>query len=243
MGTKSTTGSLSGAPAEQRERFFFVVMAVAIGISVLAGFGIYVALGITSFNAPWWVHIHGVSFMAWIGLYLTQNLFVLRNSIDQHRRLGRIGAVLAIWMVIVGYVLTPVTLATDRVPPVPIFTPAFFLALDWVNITCFAALIFSALYFRRQTEWHRRLMLCATICVIAPAVGRLLSLAGLMTEWSNMGVLLIYVAIAMFADWRIKGQVHPAYFWGFSAIFMQAPAITGLAALPSFQGLAMRIAS
>ena len=181
--------------------------------------------------------------MAWIGLYLTQNLLVSKNAIDQHRRLGRIGAVLAVWMVIVGLVLTPVTLATGRVPPIPIFTPSFFLALDWVNITCFAALVFAALYFRKQTDWHRRLMLCATICVIAPALGRILNLAGAMTEWNNIGVLLIYVAAAMFADWRIRGKVHPAYFWGFAAIFVQAPVISALAAFTPFQQLAMSIAS
>ena len=51
---------------EQRERFFFLVMAVAIGATVLAGFGNNIVLGRSSFNSPWWVHIHGVSFMAWI---------------------------------------------------------------------------------------------------------------------------------------------------------------------------------
>ena len=226
--------------SEQLERRFFLGMALAIAATVLAGFGSFAAIGISSFGAPWWVHVHGLSFLAWIGLYVTQNLFVYRRSIEQHRRLGRIGMGLAGWMILVGLLLTPVTVGNGRFPP--FFTPAFFLALDWTNIACFAALVYAAFHFRRQTDWHRRLMLCATICVIAPAVGRLLVLAGAMSGWSNVGDLLLYVAIAMVADWRIRGRVHPAYFWGFGAIFAMAPIIDALVAFPPFEALARSIA-
>ena len=215
-------------------------MALLIAATVLAGFGAFAALGISSFSAPWWVHIHGVSFMAWIGLFIAQNLFVVSGATDRHRTLGRIGMGLAVWMIAVGLVLTPVTVANGRFPP--FFTPTFFLALDWVNIACFAGLVFAAFYFRRQTDWHRRLMLCATICVIAPAFGRILVLADVMSGLTNVGAWLLYVVIAMVADWRIRGKVHPAYLWGFAAIFAMAPVISGLAALPAFQTLALRIA-
>ena len=239
--TEITAAGHEPAPsAEHRERVFFFVMAWAIALTVVAGFGSYVALGISSFAAPWWVHLHAVSFSAWIGLYMTQNFLALRGNLDRHRQLGRIGAGLATWMVLVAVVLTPVTLAANRVPP--IFTPSFFLALDWVNITCFAALVYAALHFRNRTDWHRRLMLCATICVIAPAWGRLLSLGGTTTEWSNIGALLVYVAVAMIADWRIRGRVHTAYYWGFGAIFMMAPVISGLAGFPPLIDLATRLA-
>ena len=226
--------------AEQRERLFFLLMALAIAATVLIGFGAFIALGISSFSAPWWVHVHGVTFMLWIILYVQQNLAVFRGSIEQHRRLGRIGAGLALWMVLLGLVLTPVTVANGRMPP--FFAPAFFLALDWVNIACFAGLVYAALHFRSQTDWHRRLMLCATISVIAPAWGRLLVLADAMSEWTNFGMLLVYVIIAMIADRSIRGRVHPAYVWGFAALFITAPVISGLAAFPPFQTLAMHIA-
>ena len=172
-------GAQGGAPLasiEQRERSFFMAMAVVLALTVLTGFGLFIAVGISSFGAPWWVHVHAVSFMSWIALYLAQNWQVWRGSIDAHRRLGRIGAVLAVWLVVVGLVLTPVTLAVHRSPP--FFTPAQFLALDWVNVAVFAALIGTGLVMRRRSDWHRRLMLCATICVIAPAIGRILVLAG-----------------------------------------------------------------
>lgn len=226
-------GAQGGAPLasiEQRERGFFMAMAAALALTVLTGFGLFIALGISSFGAPWWVHVHGISFMSWMALYLTQNWHVWRGSIDVHRRLGRIGAVLAVWLVVVGLVLTPVTLAVHRSPP--FFTPPQFLALDWVNIAVFAALVGSGIALRRRSDWHRRLMLCATICLIAPAWGRILVIAGVMSPWHNTFALASYVVIAMIADLRIRGRVHPAYFVGLTAILGMGLAIEVLSTFP-----------
>lgn len=225
---------------EQRERRFFMGMALLIAATVATGFGLFLALGISSFGAPWWVHIHAVSFMSWIALYLTQNYFVLQDRIDQHRRLGRIGAILAIWMVLVGLILTPVTIAVHRSPP--FFTPPQFLALDWVNVSIFAALVGTGIAMRKRTDWHRRLMLCATICVIAPAWGRILVLSGLMTPWHNTFAVLSYVVIAMIADLRIRGRIHPAYFIGAAAILSMGAGIELLTGFPPLVEFAGKIA-
>jgi len=91
MGSDATLNALPAPDAEQRERLFFLAMAVAIAATVLTGFGAFALLGISSVRAPWWVHVHGISFMAWIGLYLTQNLLVFRGDTQTHRRLGRAG--------------------------------------------------------------------------------------------------------------------------------------------------------
>jgi hypothetical protein len=222
---------------EIRERRFFFRFSIALTVTVLIGFGSFIAIGISSFDSPWWVHLHAVSFMSWITLYVVQSLLVLRNTVKPHRQLGMIGAALAVWMVLVGLTLTPVTIAADRMPP--FFTPTVFLALDWVNVILFGILVAAALYLRRQTDWHRRLMLCATICVVAPALGRLLALADAATPSNNVALLLIYVAVAMIADRRIRGRVHPAYFWGGGTILAMAPAVALLGALPAFQQFAM----
>ena len=228
----TVAGARSGAPLsiEQRERRFFMAMAVLLALTVLTGFGLFIVIGISSFGAPWWVHVHAVSFMSWIALYLTQNYLIWRGSVDRHRQLGRIGAGLALWLVLVGAVLTPVTLAVHRSPP--FFTPAQFLALDWVNIATFAGLVSAGIALRRDTAWHRRLMLCATICVIAPAWGRILVIAGVMSPWHNTFALLGYLGIAMLADLRIRGRVHPAYGVGLAAIAAMGTAIQLLTAFP-----------
>jgi hypothetical protein len=235
------TVALSGASAESRERLFFLIMASAIALTVLVAFSLFYLAGISSLGSPWWVHVHGVTFMGWIGLYVLQNTLVFKGDIALHRRLGRLGAAYVVWMVIVGLVLTPLTLAVGRSPP--FFTPAYFLALDWVNIGVFGALVYAALRNRHRTDWHRRLMLCATVCVIAPAWGRLIVLSGTaMTATVNVGALLLYVVAAMLFDWGNRGRVHPAYGWGAGALVVMAAGTELLAMLPSFAAAAARIA-
>ena len=230
----------SSTSAESRERLFFLVMAIAIATTVVVGFSLFLAAGISTFNSPWWVHVHAVTFMAWIGFYVLQNTLVFRNDIALHRRLGRIGAGYAVWVVLVGLVLTPLTLAVGRSPP--FFTPAYFLALDLVNVVIFGALFYAAIRNRKRTDWHRRLMLCATICVIAPAVGRLVVLSGnTPTAAVLVSLLLIYVVVAMLFDWANRGRIHAAYFWGAGALVLMGAAIELLAAVPAFAALAGRI--
>jgi hypothetical protein len=233
--------ALPGASAEARERLFFLIMAGAIAVTVAVAFSLFFAAGLSSFDSPWWVHVHGVTFVGWIVLYVAQNTFVFRNDIALHRKLGRFGAGYAAWMVIVGLVLTPLTLAVGRSPP--FFTPAYFLALDWINIAIFGGLVYAAVRNRRRTDWHRRLMLCATIAVIAPAVGRLIVLSGnAMTAPVNAALLLLYVAAGMLFDWGNRGRIHPAYAWGAGALIVFAAATELLPALPFFAGQAARIA-
>lgn len=235
------TVAVPGASAEYRERLFFLVMALAIALTVIVAFGWFYLAGISSFGSPWWVHVHGVTFVGWISLYVVQNVLAFRNDLVVHRKLGRIGAVYAGWMVFVGLVLTPLTLAVGRSPP--FFTPAYFLALDWMNIAVFGALFYAAIRYRKRTDWHRRLMLCATVCVIAPAWGRLIVLTGnAMTAELNVAMLLLYVVAAMLFDWGNRGRVHPAYVWGAGALALFAAATELLAMLPFFAGSAARIA-
>ena len=230
-----------GTTAESRERLFFLVMALVITVTVVTAFSLFLAAGISSFHSPWWVHVHAVTFMAWIGFYVLQNTLVFRDDVALHRRLGRIGAVYAIWMVLVGLVLTPLTLAVGRSPP--FFTPAYFLALDLVNIITFGALLYAAIRNRRRTDWHRRLMLCATICVIAPAIGRLVVLSGLpATAPVISALLLVYAVVAMAFDWANRGRIHAAYFWGAGALVLMVPVIELLAVVPAFTALAGQIA-
>lgn len=236
------TVAVPHASAEQRERLFFLIMAAAIAVTVAVAFSLFYGAGLSSFDSPWWVHVHAVTYVGWIVLYVLQNTLVFRNDIALHRKLGRIGAGYAAWMVLVGLVLTPATLAVGRSPP--FFTPSYFLALDWVNVAVFGALAYAGIRNRRRTDWHRRLMLCATVCVIAPAVGRMIVLSGAaMTAPVNAAFLLLYVIVGMLFDWSNRGRVHPAYFWGAAGLVVFAAGTELLAVLPFFAGAAANIAN
>src|ERR1044071_9246719 len=90
----------AGAIGKRRERLFYTGMAVAILITVFAGFAR------TYFLRPYFepqpllplLHLHGVVFTAWVVLFITQTALVAARRTDIHRRLGVAGAALSALM-------------------------------------------------------------------------------------------------------------------------------------------------
>jgi len=220
-----------------RERLFFFVMALVIAATVVSGFSLQLAMGRSSFGAPWWVHVHGLTFMGWIGIYLTQNFLIWRGELTLHRRLGRVAAFYVGWMVLVGLSVNTLTAINHRIPP--FFEPNAFLVMDWFTVLTFAGLTLAGVAMRGRTDWHRRLMLCGAIQVMTPGVGRLLPLPllGTWIVWSIWAVMLVYVAVAMIYDLRTRGKVHPAYFWGFGAITVSVALMRPIAFSPPMLSL------
>jgi hypothetical protein len=128
-----------------------------------------------------------------------------------------------------------------RVPP--FFPPGVFLVLDVTSILTFAGLTFAAIALRRDPAWHKRLMLCGTIMVMSPALGRLLPmpLLGPWGSWAVSGTMLLYVLAAVLYDRGTRGRVHPAYAWGAGAIIATQLAIAGLSFTPPVLALAARL--
>ena len=63
-----------------RERLFFFMMSLLLIVSALLGFGYFQYAGISSWGAPWWVHVHAFSQMGWLGFYALQNALVVRGD-------------------------------------------------------------------------------------------------------------------------------------------------------------------
>jgi hypothetical protein len=220
-----------------RDRFFFFVMALVIAATTVSGFSLQLAMGRSSFASPWWVHIHGVTFMGWLGIYLTQNFLIWRGETPIHRKLGWFAAGYVGWMVAVGLSVNTLAAINHRIPP--FFEPNVFLVMDWFTVLTFAGLTLTGVAMRGKTDWHRRLMLCGAIQVMTPGVGRLLPLPfmGTWIIWSIWGVMLVYVGVAMTYDLRTRGKIHPAYFWGFGAITLAAGLIRPIAFSPPMLSL------
>jgi hypothetical protein len=215
-----------------RDRGFFLIMAIVIATTVIAGFGLQFAAGRSSLASPWWVHLHGLTFMGWLGIYLTQNLLVYRGNFARHRRLGMVAAGYVGWAVLVGLSVTTLSVANHRVPP--FFEPNVFLVMDWLTVIVFAGLTWAGVRMRGSPDWHRRLMLCGAIQVMTPGVGRLLPmpLLGSWSLWVIWLVMTVYLAAAMIYDLATRGKVHPAYFWGFGTITLAVAVMRPLAFSP-----------
>lgn len=204
-----------GGPALVNERWFFLVMAIVIATTIVFGFTLNAAHMQWHFlELPAQVHLHVAVFLTWILLYVVQNWLIVRGSVRRHRQLGMLGAGPALVMVVLGIVTTAMAIEQHRVPP--FFPPGVFLVLDVLGVVGFGVLTAWAIAVRRQAAWHKRLMVCGTILVMSPALGRILPmpLLGKFAPLALFASMAVFVIAGMLYDLRLRGRIHPAYDWG-----------------------------
>lgn len=158
----------------RRERWFYVCMSVAVVITVFAGFAPTYYLRPYYTTAPLMplLHLHGLVFTSWLVLFVTQTTLVAAHRTDIHRRLGIVGGVIAVLMILIGPT-TAIIRAKQGATPAPDISPLSFLVVPLGDIFVFAVLVGAGFYYRRRPDVHKRLMLLATISILAAAIARL----------------------------------------------------------------------
>ena len=201
-----------GAPAEGTR--FFLIMALVMALVIVAGFSLNLAMGRSSFALPPAFHLHGVIFMGWLGLYLAQALTIATGNRALHRQLGKLAYVWVPAMVAAGVMIILVAVRGTGGPF--FFAQNEFLISNLAGLLVFGGLALWSLKARRYTGWHRRLMLVAMSVLTGPGLGRLLPMPLLIPNaWTiAVSASFIFPVIGMLADWRTRGRVHPAYWWG-----------------------------
>lgn len=158
----------------RRERWFYISMSIAAVITVFAGFAPTYYLRPYFNTAPLMplLHLHGLVFTSWLALFLVQTTLVAAHRTDIHRRLGILGGVIATLMIVIGTV-TAVIRASQGATPVPGVSPLSFLVVPLGDMFVFAILVGAGFYYRRRSDVHKRLMMLATISILAAAIARL----------------------------------------------------------------------
>ena len=211
------------------EERFFLRAAIAMAITVVAGFSLDLVMGRSTFASPPLLHAHAITFMGWVFIYLLQNFFVATGRTDLHRRLGWIGAFWIAAMIVLGLAVSVAMVRRGGVPF--FFQPLQFLVFDPIILLTFAGLTYAAIAMRRQTDWHRRLHYCAMSLLLGPAFGRLLPMP-LLQPWAyecTFAAVMIFPAVGVWSDVRRNGHVHPAWRWGILTLigsFLLSEAIT-----------------
>ena len=193
---------------------FFLIMALVMALVIVAGFSFNLAMGRSSFAAPWPYHVHGMIFMGWIGLYLAQHATITTGNLALHIRLGKLAYAWIPLMVAAGCMIIVVTARSTGGPF--FFSQNEFFISNLAGLLAFGVVAARALRVSRHTGWHRRLMLVAMSMLTGPGLGRLMPMPLLIPyAWTIIVTLsFIFPVIAMIVDWRANGRVHPAYWWG-----------------------------
>jgi len=198
----------------RRDRVFFGAMSAIILAIVFVGFMRTFYLS-AYFGRPALSTlrvVHGTAFTSWVVLFAIQTSLIAMGRRDIHRRLGYAGALLATLMIPLGLTLAIASAREGRGPPG--LAPLEFLIIPVFDMLVFAPLVAAAVYYRRQSEMHKRLMLIATLSLISAALARVTGSPGAGGPLVFFGVVDLLIVTGAIYDRRTRGHVHPAYKWG-----------------------------
>jgi hypothetical protein len=204
------TGGVSSSAVSRRwgtERAFFTGLSLLMVLAVFAGFSrSYYLKGIYGTPAlPALFHVHGLLFTSWMVFLVVQTGLVASRRTAVHRRLGIAGGALALAMTVVAMAMT-MDLAR-RSAAAPTVDGLAFTIVPFFTVVVFPVLVGAALFYRRQPEVHKRLMLIATLELVTAGVARIpgagsMPLFFVLTD-AGLAAILIY-------DLITRRRPHPA---------------------------------
>jgi hypothetical protein len=198
----------------RRDRLFYSGMAIAVAVVVFAGFAptYYLKAAFGAPQLPPLLHIHGLIFTSWVALFIVQTRLIAARRTPLHRRLGVLGGLIAIAMLVVG-TLAAIASARRGFTPPGGPPPLTFLIIPLGDLLVFSVLVGTALYVRKQSQTHKRLMLLATLALLTPAIARLpgIAAAGPPAFW---GLTDLFIVACFVYDRVTSGRIHPAFKWG-----------------------------
>ena len=220
-----------------RDRLFLIAPAFFL-VATLVGFSrsFYLQPYFEFPNLPRHLHIHGVVLTLWFVVACIQPLLVAYNQRNFHRQLGMAGIAIA-----VGVVLTGIWALVARGVSDLEHNP-YRDAGNIASLVQFSLCVGFGMFYRRNREMHKRLMLIASIPILAPALDRASRIPHLkefiadLLSWfpapSEIAFAILSFLFLLFVvvlnDIIIERRVHRGTVVGLISIFVLSPAVTFL---------------
>jgi hypothetical protein len=204
-------------PRGRAERPLYSAAAVVAALVVLAGFApsYYLKSFFGAADLTTLKHIHGVVMTSWFVLFFVQARLAATGRIAIHRQLGVAGVFAAVLVVMVGTTLG-IAAARAGVTPVPGIPPLVFLVLPVGEMVAFAVLFSAAIALRKRSDYHKRLMLLASVAMLSPAFARFPTEAIGLSGPPVFFALTDLVILGCIAYDTVKNRrLHPAFAAGF----------------------------
>lgn len=154
---------------------FFLIASAAIVAAVLIGFGptFYLKPFFTSPPvARTIIYVHAFVMAAWVLLFVVQVYFVSAKKIKLHQKLRMAGVALAVLVFVTGIMVTLAAARYGTASAPGNIPPLQFMIVPFGDMLVFVILFGAALYYRKNSPNHKRLMLLTMINFIPPAIAR-----------------------------------------------------------------------
>ena len=243
--------TIVASPGDRKasERKFYSRMAIFMVVLVFIGFApsFYLRNIVPAYprpnpTLPPAVIFHGLPFTLWMALVVVQTQLVSTRRVETHMKLGTAAMLLAIALIPVMYLTAVWGVARESHPP---FTDGLnWTAIPLAVIPAFAFLIYEAWRRRREAQWHKRLMLSATILFVAgPGFSRIPLAPPIFWGFTIqllVGILVLFAPLFVW-DRRTQGGVHPATWTGFTVALAAAIVPLALIYTNSWAGVAQHL--
>ena len=203
------------------KRWFYISAGLFMILLSVTGFGPSI-IDPSNRNAPPTPLIiaHGIVSGAWLLMFLTQATLAATRRIAVHRRLGIVGPVLAVVMIVLGYMtiieearrgydlsgdLTRASATLGSPPPSAAELKALNVGSGLAGFMTFGLLVAAGVWYRHRPEIHKRLMLFALMPL---AIEPVIHLQGyVIGRWSASPSVLGIIGMAIMIL-LLSGQRH-----------------------------------
>jgi hypothetical protein len=210
---------------------FYLYMSLSCAVVAFLGFAptYWMPIASKSLKVNPIVHVHGALFFSW-SLYLVfQTWLASSGKITRHRSIGMVGVSFATAMTIFGTLVS--INAMKQAAAIGMRSEGIAFSIVPLSGIAFFAITFTvAVVYVRKPDFHKRLMLLASISILDAAVAR-----WFLTFLAPPGavgpppvavaippaiVAWLLVVVAMIFDWRTRGRPHAVYAVGGTALLL-----------------------
>jgi hypothetical protein len=210
------------------EKYFYFFMSLVVVAVIVYGFSFTIGKNLIhpAVPRPRILYIHATVFSSWLVFFALQSTLVRSRKVRWHRRLGWFGVALGTLIPIVG-VSTAVVMGrfdkailhtTDAEP---------FLIVPLFDMLCFTSTFPLAIYWRKKSELHRRLMLVATCALTAAAFGRFP--ASILPGYLFYAGVDLLILLGIARDLIVNRSVHRVYLFALPAFILGQAVVTYIA--------------
>lgn len=188
------------------------------------------------------LHVHAVVMSGWVVLLVVQSALVTARRVRWHRRLGVLGAGWAALLVVVGSITTVHAAVREvRGHTAMAGSQVVITTLDLAQMALFAGFVTIAVWQRRRTDVHKRLMLLTIVCMLPDALARL------PVTFMTNGLILVglYGSVIAFVgiDTIRHRRLHPAFGWGGLGLLAVFTVLLFIATTPGWIAFGTRLVS
>jgi len=220
---------------------FFFWMTMLMAFFVFGGFGLTYWQPMVSGTLgpiPPIVHLHGLFYSTWMILLVVQSFLINTKNVQLHRSLGTFGIALATGVIILGMFITILFGRYQRANPTPDYYNLMYLGV--VAVLSFGTLFCLAIRNVKNPANHKRLILFATICLLAPGINRLYMVPFGMTRLPLSAMYLtldVLIAAILIYDWRIMRKISAVSITGAAIIIIPELFRASITGSETFAGL------